>query len=248
MKFCVRVDDLGWLPTESDTEPLPMKRHDTGLALAQSFHSAMGGAPYLGAVIPHVVRRDNDAQAWLASRPAGLTVALHGITHRPFKQIPDEWHRTSDEQVRDLVGEAQNLLRIHCGGKAEHFVPPFNSPLRPAHCDALWYEGIRYVWGGGTHESRIPSGWHSQPPPYAVGRVMFVPSWAPLYSATLWRFGETPRTLLDALGDLRAIPGTAVVTMHITWEATHCGEAFVGVREFVEKHGQDIISPEEYLA
>src|SRR5688572_17933391 len=69
-QFVLRVDDVGW--TARPIDPAPLKAPDVGLELAQRFHRALGGIPYLAGLIPATIRHDDEAQAWLASKPEGM--------------------------------------------------------------------------------------------------------------------------------------------------------------------------------
>lgn len=239
MKFCIRVDDLGWT-SESLSEP-PLKRPDVGLRLAREFHAAMSGLPYLGAVIPTAA--DAGGREWLASAPAGLTVALHGLDHRRVDDVDCEYRGRSLDEVRERIALGREFL-----GSAEtvHLVPPFNG-LEPVVAEACKHEGIRYVWGGAQPNVRQPSTWPTPPQPHDWGRVTFVPSWAPLYGATLWRMGPDDVPLMDVLPSMIEAPGRAVLTLHLPWENAKAPD-FRGVRELVELIGPNVISVEEYLS
>ena len=233
MKFCIRVDDFGW--TSSGTK-------DPGLEMAQKYHAAMQGLPYLAAVIPSCV--DGKGLAWLRSCPDALTVAMHGFNHElSGSKVASEFHDSNRAECR---------LRIALGKRAlqnvpvAHMVLPFNA-YEPDLAEACYLEGLHFIWGGSSHCEREPSRWPVPPPPYPLGRVTFVPSWEPTYAATLWRMKPTDRPLEETLPALLDQPGKAIITLHITWEAAKC-EDFKGVRWLVDLIRDRIISSEEYLA
>lgn len=239
MNFCVRLDDVGWSEQESPSPPL--KLADRGLELARRFHAAMQGLPYLAAVIPSAL--DRDGLAWLQTAPAGMTIAMHGFNHRiSVDGVASEFRHLDLEQCRQ---------RIECGRVAlkdvpiEHLVLPFNC-YEPDLAEACYQSGINYIWGGGEHGSGCPSRWPTPPQPYSLGRVTFVPSWAPTYAATLWRMGPEDRPLESVLPRLLDLPGKAVLTLHITWECCHSAD-FCGVKWLVAQLGDRAISVEEYL-
>lgn len=235
MKFAVRVDDLGWIETG---------KPDRGLSLARRFHAAMQGLPYLGAVIPACL--DDEGLAWLASAPAGLTMALHGWDHRLQQGARSEFHGLDLTHCRAVLDRGRRWLAEVTGVGIGHLVLPFNG-YESEVADACFYEGIRYVWGGGSHVSAAPGSWPTPPQPYPLGRIAFVPSWAPTYAATLWRMSPENVPLSEALPQLLDAPGRAVLTLHITWEAAKCDD-FRGVRWLVDLIGDRAISAEEYLA
>ena len=229
MKFCIRVDDLGFLPTDP-------KKSDDGLALAQRFHEAMQELPYLGAVIPSTVNQVG--VNWLRSNPEGLTLALHGWNHEKSDGVESEFRNLSGDECRKRIC-AGRLWLLGNQGVIPHFVPPWNA-LEPNLIEACYHEGIKYIWGE-------PSNWPTPPQPYAMGRITFVPSWKPLYAATAWRMSTDTPPLSETLLTLLDQPGKAIITLHITWEAAKCND-FRGMRWLVEKIKDRVISPEEYLA
>jgi hypothetical protein len=224
MKFGMRVDDLGWQSTGVV---------DPGLRLAQRFHAAMAGLPYLGGVIPAAL--DDAGVAWLVSKPTGLTIAIHGWDHGTVDGVRSEFRGKDLGMCRRLIDRGQKLM----GGPYQHFIPPFNS-LEPDLPEACYHEGIRYIWGA-------PSSWPTPPQPYPLERVTFVPSWERTYAATLWRMGPDDIPLLEMLPRIMDLPGKAVICLHATWEAAK-SEDFKGVRWLVDLIGDRVISPDEYLA
>lgn len=230
MKFVLRLDDVGW--TEKPEKELPLKKPDGGLALAQRFCKAMGGAPWLAGVIPDAL--DKDGVAWLRSRPKGLTVAMHGVTHRRVDGVDSEFRGYS--RPRCTVELESGKIKL--GVKTRHFIPPFNA-LEPELREALPVSGFSVVWG---HYSQDPQ------PPRQEGSITFVPSYYPLYSATLVTMGAGPAPLVDTIPYLLGRPGALVITLHLPWEAAKCdGADFEGVRELMGILGGNVISPEEYL-
>lgn len=228
MKFTVRVDDFAWTPQEA--ERVPMKKPDIGMRVARRFHEAMQGVPYIAGVIPSCV--DEEGRAWLGSVTHEMTVALHGYTHRPVDGVMDEFHGMPMEEMRRLLDLGQKRI-----GHTKHFIAPFNSIERDLP-EACWHEGIRYLWGA-------PSTWVTPPQPHTIFRdVLFIPSWLPLYGATAWSQGGAPIMLRD-IPAMLDLPGLAVLTLHITWEAAK-DEAFVGVRALVKVIRDRVVSPEEF--
>lgn len=230
MRILCRCDDFGWSTEASDTPPI--KLPDTGLALAQRFHEAMGGSPYLAGVIAKCV--DDEGRAWLQSKPAGLTVALHGWDHGAWQpRERDEFSALSETQSRERIELCQRKV-----GPTPYWIPPYNS-LAPVFLATAWHEGVRYVFSG-------PSGWPTPPSPYQVERLWIVPAWAPLYGGSRFRQGESP-SILESLSkvDLDK-PGHAVITLHIGWEADK-HEYFDGVRELVDRVREHLVTPDEYI-
>lgn len=236
MKIALRVDDLGW--TADEIDPAPMKAPDIGLRLAQRFHAAMQGLPYLGAVIPACV--DSEGAAWLRSQAKGLTVALHGWNHGCRNGVESEFHGMDLEQCRQSIYSGIKVL-----GETSHLVLPFNH-YEPELAEACYLEGVRYIWGGGSHDQPSPATWPTPPQPYPLGRVIFVPSWRPLYTATLWRMGPDDESLEHRLLEFIDLPGKAVLTLHITWEAAKSKD-FSGVRWLVNQIGDRVITVEQYI-
>jgi hypothetical protein len=230
VNFMIRVDDLGWTP---DKEP------DAGLDLAKRFHEAMAGLPYLGGIIPAML--DDDALAWLSSKPAGLTIALHGWDHSRVDGVDSEFRGKDLDECREMLYRGQKRM----DGPHFHLIPPFNS-VEPDLPEACYLEAIRYIWGGGRHDRKEPSMWATPPQPYPLGRVTFVPSWIPTYAATLWRMSEECPPLTEKLPRLLDRLGKAVITLHITWESARCDD-LEGVRWLVDQIKDRVISPDEFL-
>src|SRR5512139_613984 len=236
LRVCLRVDDYGW-STEEIPGAGPLKQSDVGLELAQRFHAALQGLPYLGAVIPASI--DDAGRGWLLSAPAGLTVAQHGTTHAlSHHGVAHEYHDCETlSDVRHRIAEGRRMLGVP---GVTHFVPPFNA-VGAELPEALYLEGHRVLWGA-------PSEWPTPPQPYSRGRMLFVPAWLPLYGATRWRMRAEDRPLLDVWPEVRSLPGRACLTLHLPWEAAHDAERFDGVRRLVALLGEHVISPQEYLA
>jgi peptidoglycan/xylan/chitin deacetylase (PgdA/CDA1 family) len=233
MQFTVRVDDIGWIQN---------RIADRGLLLAQRFHASMRGLPYLAAVIPEVV--DHDGLVWLRSKPEGMTIALHGFDHHPTGNgVASEFHECDLDACRQRIAWGLNSLK---GIEVRHMVLPFNA-YAPPLSEACYLTGIMYIWGGGLHDVTVPSAWLTPPQPYSLGRVGFVPSWAPTYAATLWRMGADDIPLRETLPRILDLPGRAVLTLHITWEAAKSDD-FRGVNWLVEQIRDRVISAQEYLA
>lgn len=230
MKFVIRADDIGWTPRPA-AEP-PLKEPDSGLELARRFHEAMGGLPWLAGVIPSTL--DSDGKKWLASAPAGVTVAMHGVTHRRVGGVDSEFRGMSYERCR--VNLLEGLVEL--GVKTTHFIPPFNA-IEPDLPEALFDCGFRTVWG--QYES-IPRR------PRPLESLTFVPSLYELYSATLASMGHGQLPILDRLPFMLKQDGYAVITLHITWEAARGGGTdFEGVRELVGMVRNHVVTPDQYL-
>lgn len=234
----IRVDDIGWTATEAANPP--MKQPDTGLRLAQRFHEAMQGRPYLAAIIPAAV--DDEGLEWLRSHPQGLIPALHGWDHSVSNGVRNEFHGLSQNDMRVAIDRGRKRLDLD----VVHFVPPFNG-CEPELAEACVFEGVKYIWGGASHKEPAPSGWATQPPPYPWGRVTFVPSWRRAYGATRWKMSDDDVPLVSIADELVQMPGRVLVTMHIPWEMAKGGEDFSGVRELVELIGELVVTPEEWL-
>jgi hypothetical protein len=228
LNFCIRVDDFGYLPGT----PKPV---DKGLQLAQRFHEVMSGLPYIAGVIPACL--DADGLKWLATRPIGLQIALHGWDHRMVDGVDSEFRGLDGRGCRDRIASGQQVLN-GIGCLTEHFIPPFNA-IEPLLPEACYFEGIRYIWGA-------PSDWPTPPQPHPMGSLMFVPSWKPLYAASLWQIGNDDRPLSGALQQIFDLPGKAVITLHITWEAAKCAD-FRGLLWLIDLIGDRVISPAEHL-
>jgi hypothetical protein len=231
LKLAIRVDDFGW---KQNSDP------DRGLLVAQRFHAALQGLPYIAGVIPSTT--DHDSLAWLQSKPEGLTVALHGFNHAMSADgVASEFRGLDQRQSRQRIGWGLGALKDI---QITDMILPFNA-YEPDLGEACYLEGIRRIWGGGSHDRTTPSYWPTPPQPYSVGRMCFVPSWNPTYGATQWRMGESP-ALIDTLPKLKNLPGKAVVTLHITWEYSK-SKAFDGVKWLADTIGNQVISPEDYL-
>jgi hypothetical protein len=228
LRFTLRVDDVGLNPKCPD-------KRDCGLKLAQRFHGVMGGLPFLAAVIPSCV--DDEGLAWLQSRPEAMRVALHGFDHAPV-----EFRGLTTEQCQERIKRAKDAL---AGLSIKDIVLPFNQYEWPL-AEACRLEGIELIWGGGHHTHTDPSFWPTPPAPYPLEHVMFVPAWKPTYAATLWRMSDEVKGLNCVLPGLLDLPGKAVLTLHITWEASFT-DTFSGVRWLVDTIGDRLMTIEEYF-
>lgn len=229
MKLMIRVDDVAMSPREA--AQVPDKLPDTGCEIVRRFHAAMGGLPYLAAVVPAML--DEAGGDWIRSRPPGMTVALHGWDHTRRGTVANEFHGLTVEEMRNKIADGYKIV-----GGCKWFVPPFNA-CEEGLFEACFHEGIRFVCGS-------PSKWPTPPQPWGVYReVTFVPAWAPLYGATAWSQGGGP-VLLKEIARYINEPGVAVLTLHgPTWEFAK-DQDFVGVRALVKAVGANVISPEEF--
>ncbi len=224
MRICVRVDDIGFRPHYE---------LDDGLEMAQEFHAAMRGHPYLAGAIPGIL--DNGGAAWMRSRPVGMTAAMHGWRHCPGAMGGAcEFEGMSRDECAGLLRQALGVL-----GPVRDFIPPRNA-VTDELLDACALEGLSRVWGQPyAAEDPYP------PEPSRCGR--FVPSWLPLYGATRWRMADDRIPVLDALDTLNERDGTFPVVLHITWEASLSHWSFDGVGELIRRFGDRMISPDEYM-
>ena len=222
MRIAIRLDDIGLQPFAGT---------DAGLQLARACHDAMQGSPYLGAVIPASL--DDEGRGWLKSRPQGMTVAMHGVTHKMVaERIESEFAGRERRECATMI----ELGMLMLGVPVDHFVAPYNH--YGANLDeALADNGIRYHWTGPTIEND-PS------PVVHMGRYVAVPAWKPLYGALLWPPGPG-RPLCESIPMIMERPGMAVLTLHATWEASQ-GKEFKGIRWLIERYADRIISPEIY--
>lgn len=230
MKFVIRVDDIGW--TAEPAEEKPLKKPDAGLRHAKRLHEALGGIPWLAGVIPAAL--DNEGRAWLASRPPGLTVAMHGVTHRRTDGFDSEFRGRTTPDCEGALRRGIDLL----GMKTRHFIPPFNC-ADPELMLALRATGFEAVWG--QYSTMIT-------PPSKVQGLTFVPSLFDLYSSTLAGMGPGQEPLVGKINQFLAADGYAVITLHVTWELAKCDQGnFQGVRELCRRLEDRVISPDRYL-
>lgn len=221
MKLVLRVDDVGLIPHGGQ---------DRGLELAKRFHDAMDGLPYLTAVIPGIL--DRSGVEWIRSRPARMTVALHGWTHAKGMSGGEcEYQGMGRGMCIYALERGLGIL----GDGILDFVPPWNATT-PELLGACRRVGLNRIWGQ-PYASERPF------PPEPKDFGLFIPSWIPLYGATAWRMADDRPALLDvlpAVGDV-----TAVMVLHITWEASF-SKTFDGVKRLIAEYGDTFISPEEY--
>ena len=229
MRFMIRCDDLGLTPESAETPS--GKARDKGLGLARRFHAAMQGVPFLGATIPGEV--DAEGVEWIRSRPAGLTVALHGYRHATLVQR-NEFLNESSAFIREKIAEAQRRI-----GPTKFYVPPHNQ-IDAEHIEPLWHEGIRYVFGREQE-------WPTPPSPVEMARgVMFYPAWSTLYGATAWTQGSATEPLLDVLPKIEHAEGKAVMTLHLPWQSAKDPD-FLSVRVMAARYGHMFVSAEEFV-
>lgn len=227
MKVVVRVDDVGWKPPEGED------RQDNGLDLFHKFHAAMSGVPFLAAVIPACL--DDAGRQWLESKPAGLTVGMHGVDHQREGGNCGEFSWLQKEQVVDRVKLGLSLMPAG----VEHFVAPWNDYGEHLH-DVLALAGVKYHWTEPEY-SENPS-WIERKQDYSI-----IPAWAPLYGCIAWPSGPGQSPMLERIPEIMKREGRAVLTLHITWEASRGGE-FTGVQWLVANYRHLILTPEEYLS
>lgn len=229
MKFVIRVDDIGW--TDRPLPERPLKEPDRELLIARKFHDAMGGLPYLAGVIPSTL--DDAGRYWLSSRPAGMTIAMHGVYHTRVDGVSSEFRGLNFSECGDRL--INGVLKL--GMATRHFIPPFNA-MEPELEVALRDEEFSVVWGQYTELPLCP---------VKTPFFTFVPSFLPLYGATKWRMKEGDVILLDEIKDFVDKDGAAVITLHLPWELARGGDGFGGVRELVDRVKDLVVSPEQYL-
>lgn len=230
MKFLIRTDDIGMRPEES---PIPPgKKWDHGLRLAQAFDAALDGLPWLAACVPMLC--DDAGVEWIRGRK-NITVALHGFDHCEVAGARNEFEGLSVDACREKLDKSQKRV-----GPTPYFVPPWNA-FTEASVEAMWHEGIRHVFGA-------PTTWPTPPSPVDLARgVRFWPAWWTLYGACGWQQSEEScRRILDTVPALLDIPGRAVLTLHITWEAARDPE-FKHVAELAAMIKDHVISAEEFV-
>ena len=124
-------------------------------------------------------------------------------------------------------------------------VLPFNQ-YEVGLAEACGGLGIDRLWGGGNHTRTDPSEDETPPTPYPLERVCFIPSWKTTYVATHWRIRDDIPALVDTLPKIIDLPGKAVITLHITWEAAY-SKNLTGIRWLAGALEDRIISVEEFL-
>lgn len=225
------MDDIGWKSNGTT---------DEGLSIAQSFHAAMSELPYLAAVIPSSI--DAAGAEWLQSKPEGMTVGMHGYSHRPaVTDGRSEFAGMSEKRIRDRIAAGNQKL----GGIAEHFILPWNA-YEADFAEAAYHEGVRYIWGAEDHGTSSPSTWPTPPQPYSLGRITFVPAWLLTYGVTIGKMSREDIPLCGTLPVLIDRKGKAVITLHITWEYSKSA-TFDGVKWLVDTIGDRVISADEFL-
>lgn len=232
MIFAIRVDDYGFTATE--TAHPPRKTRDVGLACARRFHAAMGGLPYLAGIIAAEV--DADGGAWLASKPEGLTTAIHGF-HHSYNETPgvSEFAGKTIAQTRDIIEHCRRII-----GPTPHLIAPFNKTPRSL-LDACGFEKVPWVWAE-------PSSWPTPPSPhYEENGVWYIPAWARLYGAAGWAQGASTRALVDEARALRGVEGVAVLTLHLPWELARDPE-FDAVKRLADAVADSVVSPDEFVS
>ena len=234
LKVCIRVDDVGW--GSESIEPWPHKKLDVGLRLAQQFHAAMQGLPYLGAVIPKAL--DKEGLAWLHSQPCGFTGAVHGYCHDAPNRVCDEFLRLEFAEIRRRVSYA----RDYCCLPYRHFVSPFNT-YTDTLTDALVAEGFRYLWMGPVDRRYLPMRCFDD---YNGPLPTLIPAWLPLYGCSCARMQSTERPLLDVWPGIKDEEGRAVLTLHLPWELAK-NPSFDGLKNLVDMIHDHVMSPEEYI-
>lgn len=197
MNFSVIIDDFGWT-TKATPGPDGVKYPDTKLEIGKRIHDAMSGLPYVAAVIPGAL--DRDGIRWIESKPAGLTIALHGWDHIPVKGMRNEYYEQSVETIREKLNAGLDVI-----GRTPYTVPPWNATT-DQFLVACGQVGLRYIFT--THEQA------DSPAPFKRGDVWVVPRWRDTYGMA--RHGKDD--LIRRVEDLAAIPGSAILTLHANWE------------------------------
>ena len=202
-----------------------------GLRNARRFHAALGGLPWLAGVIPTAL--DDEGREWLRSRPEGLTVAMHGVTHRRAGGFDSEFRDMNTVEVAKELRRGLSLL----GVPARHFIPPYNA-LEPQLVEVIRNSDLEVVWG---HYDTCPK------PPIHHGRHTFVPSFFNLYSATTCSMGPGQAPVIDAVHQFIPGNGFAVITLHLPWELAKSDQNdFNGVRELARVIKDYVVTPDWY--
>ena len=215
-RFLIRVDEF----PHARAADLP-DRYGAG-AFAR-FHEVMlaAGVPYLVAALPRlsVDYLDPEETAWVRmdERSAGMlrrvqdegvSVGLHGLTHRTVSADP----RRHSELCGLSEGELSEMLDTGLGVLGEigvvprAFVAPFNR-FDPGQYAQL---ARRFpVITGGPESVRL-MGWH--PTPTWLGDAVYMPCYPPLYGRA--------RDLLAVVRDLvgRRVGGWVPLVLHWGWE------------------------------
>jgi hypothetical protein len=228
MRFCIRIDDIGFRPHyELDAE----------LCLAQRLHEVFSGRPYLSAIIPGIL--DDVGQDWIRSRPAGMTPALHGWKHdMGARGGHNEFEEMPEPACLALLDQGLRLIHRDDTPPVVDFVPPFNA-VTPELLKACAGTGLKRVWG---QPYASPQPLSPERRPWGV----FIPSWLPSYGISLWRASDERRSVVEVMRENSKSGNVFVVVLHLTWEASFSPE-LRGVRAILEEFGDDLISPDQYV-
>lgn len=228
MIFTIRVDDVGWTATPADEAPL--KLPDASLELARRFHAALGGLPWLAAVIPATL--DRDGAKWLRDNRGDIELAIHGWDHRRVDGLDSEFRGIPEERCRAMLRHGLEVVEA----PVRHFVPPFNA-LEPELASALPKEGFEVLWGGISDAPEVP---------FTAHGMAYIPAWRRLYGATRRRMSGSAPPLIGEIPPILDAPGFAVITLHLTWEAA-AFDGFAGVRELAGLIRHNTVSSSKYL-
>lgn len=67
-----------------------------------------------------------------------------------------------------------------------------------------------------------------------------------MYGAVLWQMGPGDSPIKDVVQEARRLPGKAVITLHITWEASR-KNGLEGIEWLVNQIADELISATEFL-
>ena len=241
-RFLIRVDEF------PDSSALDNGRERWRTA-SKAFHETLSaaGVPYLMAIVPQYTHRpldptatggqplDDDDRALIEQmHREGVTFAQHGLTHRTRYRNPrrrSELCGLETDETEALITDGRERL-AQVGVFPRVFVPPFNRfdarqfPNLARHFDVI----------GGGPETLPLMGF--QGGPIWRGEAVFLPCYAPLYSAA----SQLP-PVIDRLVALAT--GTWVpIVIHVSWEI---GDSFRSLAVFARRIAPYAASWEEFL-
>lgn len=200
---------------------------------------AEAGVPYLLAVTPrpcHDYRNpaatgdrpmsDVEAATLAGLGDVGVTLALHGLTHRTRDARPrhhSELIGLDEPGLERLLDDGQALIAERLGRPTQIFVPPFNR-FGPRQYATL---ARRFAVVCGGPETVPQLGFHSTPT--WLGEAVYLPGYAPLYGSA-----DAVAAGLDRIEPLQ--PGTWLpVVLHWGWEAD---AGWAGLRRLAPRLGR----------
>ncbi|MGB9880938.1 MAG: DUF2334 domain-containing protein [Anaerolineae bacterium] len=147
-----------------------------------------------------------------------LSIALHGFTHesRHWADSVTEIATCTKPELQRLIEQARQWFDKNGLPFPECFIPPFNS-ITMENLEVLsnWF---RVILAGSTAISTL-----GPFKPQAFGRVLYLPSYGPLYGSAL--------RILRNLSLLQSLRQVHIVTLHWAWEIE---SSFANVEELVK--------------